>query len=292
MGVPVVKHLLASNFEVTVLTRKDSDTSAIPSGAKLLSVDFADLAALTAALSGQDAFVDATLTQDDTPKTLMDAAVTAGVYRYIPSDWSLDPLNVAANALPVFSKRVDRDNYLFEKCRSSSMTWTIVANGPFLDWNLQSGFMGIDLYNKAASLMDGGDNRIPWTTLDSVGKAVAGIMQHPEETENRPVYIQSVVKSCREMLGHAQATLGSEQNWKVEEISGEEANNKALAELLSGNYNMQTFGTMIRFANTRAEMSAPWSKPDNDLLGVHSMSDGELEALIKEIAQRPAPTWG
>lgn len=256
-------------------------------------MDFNDGADLVEALSGQDAFVDATLTQDDTlPKRLMDAAATAGVYRYIPSDWSLDPLNGACNALPVFSKRVERDNYLFDKCKASSMTWTIVANGAFLDWNLHTGFMGIDIYSRTASLMDGGDNRIVWTTLDSVGKAVAGIVQHPEETENRPVYISSVVKSCREMLGHAQATLGSEKGpWKVTEINGEEENGKALQELFSGNFNMQTFGTMIRFANARPEMSAPWLKSDNDLLGIAVMTDGELETLIKEIAQKPAPTW-
>lgn len=285
-----MKSLLRNNFNVTALVRKDSDTSAIPSGVKLQPVDFSDLDALQVALSGQDAVVDATLTQDDTPKRLMDAAAAAGVYRYIPSDWSLDPLNAAVNALPVFFQRVERDNYLYEKCKSSGMTWSIVANGPFLDWNLYTGFMGIDLFDKAASLMDGGDNRIVWTTLDSVGEAVAGIMRHPEETANRPIYIQSVVKSCREMLGHVQTALGSEQSWNITEVNGEEANTKALGDLMSGNFNMQTTGTMIRFANTRPEISAPWPKSDNDILGIRSMSDDELETLIKEVATRPAPT--
>lgn len=292
VGGPVVKNLLDNKFEVTVLVRKGSDTSAIPAGAKLHPVDFEDINDLTAALTNQDAFVDATLVQDDTPKRLMDAAAAAGVYRYIPSDWSLDPFSAAANALPVFSKRVERDNYLFEKCKSSSMTWSIVVNGPFLDWNLHTGFMGIDLYNKNVSLMDGGANPVVWTTLDSVGKAVAGVMLHPQETENRPVYVHSVVKSCKEMLGHAQAALGGDQDWKIVDISAEEANKKALGELFSGKFNMVTIGTMIRFANTRPEMSAPWTdKSDNALLGVPSISDGELEALIKDIVKRPAPAW-
>lgn len=288
-----MKHLLANGFDVTVLTRKDSNTANMPLGAKLEPVNFSDGAALEQALSGQDAFVDATLTQDDTPLRMMDAAAAAGVYRYIPSDWSLDPNNAAANALPVFSKRVERDNYLYEKCKSSHMTWTIVANGAFLDWNLYMGFMGIDLHNRSASLMNGGDNRTVWTMLDSVGQTVAGIMQHPGETENRPVYVSSVVKSCREMLGHAQATLGSDQGaWKVTEVNGQEENQKALGELFSGKANVQTFGTMIRFANASPDRSSPWPKPDNDLLGVPTMTDGELETLIKKISQRPAPTWG
>lgn len=284
-----MKNLLDKNFQVTVLVRKSSDTSKVPQGVEVRTVDFDDTAALTEALKGQDAFVDCTLTQDDTPKRLMDAAAAAGVYRYIPSDWSLDPHNEAASALPVFSKRVERDNYLFEKCKSSSLTWTVVANGPFLDWNLHTGFMGIDLYNKSATLMDGGDNRVVWTTLDSVGKAVVGVMQHPEETANRPVFVQSVVKSCKEMVKHAEAALGG--GFKTENIDAEEANQKALGDLFSGKANMLTFGTMIRYANARPAMSSPWAKPDNVLLGVPEMSDGELDSLIKEISTRPAPQW-
>lgn len=273
-----------------MLVRKTSDTSKVPAGAEIRAVDFGDVDALTAALVGQDAFVDCTLTQDDTPKRLMDAAAAAGVYRYIPSDWSLDPLNQAANALPVFSKRVERDGHLFERCRSSSLTWTVVANGAFLDWNLHTGFMGIDLHNKSASLMDGGDNRVSWTTLDSVGRAVAGALKNPQETENRPVYVQSVAKSCKEMVKHAEAALGSE-GWKVVDVDAEEANQKALADLFAGTFDMQTIGTMIRYANARPAMASPWPKLDNDLLGVPAMSDEELESLIKEIAKRPAPKW-
>lgn len=275
---------------MTALVRETSDTSSIPAGAKVVVVDFEDANALTAALLNQDAFVDATLTQDDTPTRLMDAAAAAGVYRYIPSDWSLDPLNAAANSLPVFSKRVERDNYLFEKCKTSSMTWSIVANGPFLDWNLYTGFMGIDLFNRSASLMDGGENKVVWTTLDSVAQAVVGIMQHLQETENRPVYVHSVVKSCSEMLEHARTALGGE-SWKIVNINAEEANNKALADLMAGKFSMETFGTMIRYANAKPELSAPWAKSDNSLLGVTAMSDTELEELIKEIARRPAAKW-
>lgn len=220
----------------------------------------------------------------------MDAAATAGIYRYIPSDWSLDPLNQSANALPVFAKRIERDNYLFEKCKSSSMTWSIVANGAFLDWNLHTSFMGIDVYNKTASLMDGGDNRTVWTTLDSVGKAVVGIMQHPHETENRPVFVHSVVKSCRELSKHAQAAVGSE-GWKLVNINAEEANSQALSDLMAGKFDMRTLSTMIRYANARPAMSAPWTKSDNALLGVPVMSDEELEDLIKEISKRPALRW-
>lgn len=283
-----MKNLLDSNFEVTALVRKTSDTSKFPSAAKIVVVDFEDTNALTTALKGHDAFVDATLTQDDTPKRLVDAATAAGVYRYIPSDWSLDPFNEAANALPVFSKRVERDNYLFEACKSSSMTWSIVANGPFLDWNLYTAFLGIDLLNRKASLMDGGENKVPWTTLDSVAKAVVGIMHHPEETENRPIYVYSVVKSPKEMVGHVQATLGVD-GWETTDVDAEEANNKAVGDLFAGKFDMQILATMIRYANSRSTMAAPWPKPDNALVGIKEMSDGELEDLIKEISQRPPP---
>lgn len=281
----MVANLLAHGFDVTVLARKSSDTSGLPASAKVKKVDFESTDDLTAALAGQDAFVDCTLVQDDTPKRMIDAALAAGVHRYIPSDWSLDPLNKAANSLPVFSKRVERDNYLYEKCKSSNgtMTWTIVANGPFLDWNLRTGFAGIDISNKRAELMDGGNNRVVWTTLDSVGKAVAGIMAHPEETQNRPVYVQSVVKSCSEMVKHAQKVLGAD-GWQVVNVNADEANQNALTDLFSGKADMATFGTLIRYSNAKPELFSPWTKTDNSLLGVSSMTDDELEGLIQKIS--------
>jgi hypothetical protein len=284
-----VANLLSQGFDVTILARKSSDTSGLPSAAVVKKVDFESFDVLVEALAGQDAVVDCTLVQDDTPQRLMDASLAAGVYRYIPSDWSLDPLNKAANSLPVFSKRVERDNYLYERCQESkgSMTWTIIANGPFLDWNLRTGFAGISLFNKRAELMDGGDNRVVWTTLDSVGKSVAGVMKHPEETENRPVYVQSVVKSCQEMLKHAQSVLGADE-WQIVNVNADEANNKALAELQGGKFDMSTIGTMIRYSNAKPETFSPWEKNDNELLGVPYMTDDELESLIKEISASAA----
>jgi hypothetical protein len=48
--------------------------------------------ALTEALVGQHAVVDATFSADDTPQRLIDASVAAGVYRYVPSDFGFDPM--------------------------------------------------------------------------------------------------------------------------------------------------------------------------------------------------------
>ncbi|KAK1959644.1 hypothetical protein LY78DRAFT_707342 [Colletotrichum sublineola] len=71
-------------------------------------------------------------------KRLTDAAAAAGVYRYIPSDFSLD------------------------------------FNSPFLAWNLRSGFMNTDIYGKKINYINDGDNVHVWTTLEAVGKAIVG----------------------------------------------------------------------------------------------------------------------
>ncbi|KAL1871091.1 hypothetical protein Daus18300_004836 [Diaporthe australafricana] len=285
VGAPILKHLLLNNFEVTVLTRNADHT--FPNGVNVKVVDYSSPASLESALRGCDACVDATLTQDNTPIRLMNAAGAVGVHRYIPSDYSLDPLNPKLNALPVFAMKDARDRHLFQLCEKSggSVTWSIVCNGPFLDWNLRTGFKGIDLYNKKATLMGPGTNKHPWTMLDDVGKAVAGILLKPAETENRPVFVCSVVKSDGEMVKLAQEALGADA-WAVTTVDPQATFDKAVADLKAGVVNMQVFGDMIRFSNTQPDMAHPWQKLDNSLLGIKEMSDDEVKTLIKSIAKK------
>ncbi|KAJ0115084.1 isoflavone reductase family protein [Diaporthe amygdali] len=285
VGAPILKNLLRNNFQVTVLTR--SADHAFPNGVNVHVVDYSSSASLESALRGCDACVDANLTQDDTPIRLMNAAAAVGVYRYIPSDYSLDPFNPKLNALPVFAMKDARDRHLFKVCEQSSgsMTWSIVCNGPFLDWNLRTGFKGIDLYNKKATIMGTGTNKHPWTMLDDVGKAVAGILLKPVETENRPVFVYSVVKSDEEMLKLAQEALGSDA-WVVKTVDPQATFDKAVADLKAGIINMQVFGDMIRFSNTQPDMAHPWHSPDNELLGVQEMSDDEVQVIIKSIVEK------
>ncbi|KAL8407706.1 hypothetical protein RB594_006517 [Gaeumannomyces avenae] len=219
---------------------------------------------------------------------LIDAAADAGVYRFIPSDFSLDPLSPKLNALPIFMARGRRHEHLAARCKESGMTWTSVACGPFLDWNLRTGFMNIDIFNRKATLMDGGNNAVPWTSLDDVGRAVAELMLRPGETENRPVFVQTCAASPRRMLELCRDAFGTApDDWDVRCADSTVVRDGAMTLVRAGKVDMQVFGALVAYANSQPDLAHPWGeKCDNELLGIKELSDAELMQLIRECAKK------
>ncbi|KAK1528175.1 hypothetical protein CPAR01_12733 [Colletotrichum paranaense] len=280
VGRPTLKALLADGFDVTVLVRKQG---IFPDGVNVKVVDFTSFDAIRDALQGHQAFVDCTLVHDDTPTRLIDAAAAARVYRFIPSDFSLDFNNRNVHSVPVFFKKDMNDMHLLKKCEETGMTWSVICNGAFLDWNLRTGFMNIDIYNKKVDYINEGENVHVWTTLESTGKAVSRALLHPVETENKPVHVHSVNKSQKQMVDLCKEALGTD-GWTESKSNMDQVFAGALKEFQAGNYSMKVFGDMIRYANSRPDFSCPWPKDDNPLLGVKEMSDDEVKSLIKSIA--------
>ncbi|KAK1634261.1 hypothetical protein BDP81DRAFT_462736 [Colletotrichum phormii] len=258
VGKATLKALLTDGFDVTVLVRKQGS---FPDGVNVKVVDFASPDAIKDALQGHQAFVDCTLVHDDTPTRLIDAAAAAGVYRYIPSDFSLDFNNRNVHSVPVFFKKDMNDKHLLKKCEETGMTWSVICNGAFLDWNLRTGFMNIDIYNKKVDYINEGGNVHVWTTLESTGKASQ----------------KQMVDLCKEALGS--------DGWTESRSNMDQVFAGALKEFQAGNYSMNVFGDMIRYANSRPDFSCPWPRDDNPILGVQEMSDDEVKSLIKSIAR-------
>jgi hypothetical protein len=178
----VLKELLKSGlFEVIVLTRQSS-THTFPANVKVAKVDYNSLESLTTALTSQDALVStlgslAVAKQ----KLLIDAAVNAGVKRIIPSEFGCDLHNPKTRTLPVFAAKVEIENYLDELAKKGLTSYTLVFNGPFLDWGLRQGLF-FNFKERTAELYDGGDVLISATRLATAGKAVRRILTHPRET--------------------------------------------------------------------------------------------------------------
>lgn len=109
---------------------------------KVLSDDL-HVAELTEAFKDQDAVVVASSTVSITVEQkgnvthrLVDAAVAAGVKRFIPSEFggnNLDPR--VRDWVPIYAAKAKSLEYLIEKVKESkTLTWTSVATGSWLDW--------------------------------------------------------------------------------------------------------------------------------------------------------------
>ncbi|KAM0284382.1 hypothetical protein ACHAQH_001958 [Verticillium albo-atrum] len=272
----------SGRFNVTAAVRKPN--TSFPSAVNVNVVDLNSSDELLEAFKGQDAVIDATMSPDSAmPLRMVEAAVAAGVSRFIPSEFSLNPNNSKARAVPVYGPKNEVLARLKELAAAGKITWTTVSNGAFLDWNLRTGFFKIDVKKRKAELLNGGEIVLPWTLLDHVGQAAVGVLLHPEETKNRPVYVSTVEKSQKQMVELAQEVLGKD-GWDVSSLDMEPVYQKSIAELQAGRVTFEVIGNIILYCNSREDLSGTWSKDDNALLGIQPWSDEQVRELLASIA--------
>jgi hypothetical protein len=100
-------------------------------------VDYESVDSLKEALHGHDAVVSAAATPAVGKQyPIIDAAVAAGVSRFIPSEFGINTRTVQHEGLKtILSGKIQVLDYLVEKSKENpSFTWTGVANGLFFDW--------------------------------------------------------------------------------------------------------------------------------------------------------------
>ena len=142
LGTPVFERLQASGkFNIRVLRRIGS-SSTFPPGVDVVDVDFDSVDSLTAALKDQDAVVSTVgMLQILPQRTIIDAAIAAGVKRFIPSEFGSNVSNPRNRAYPVYAHKVQIQEYLSEKAKTSGITYTYIYNNAFLDWGLEQNFL-------------------------------------------------------------------------------------------------------------------------------------------------------
>ena len=290
-GSAILKALLDFNqFNVTALMRSDSITKAtFPSDVRTRTVDYSKPETLVDALRGQDAVIStfnhAFLGHQ---RTLLDAAVTAGVQRFIPSEYGSDTLNPKAGVLPLFAHKKTEQRYIEELAVQGRITYTIVINGPFLDFGLNHGFLGPNLQKKQITYLDGGSTTFSTTTLSTMGKAVVGVLTKPEETKNRAVYVQDTALTLKDLFRLAKEALGTEGWTEVDGGTTEEKETASYEKLAKGHKDMGVFLGFLLSAIFREGYGGHFQKSDNDLLGIVELKDSEIVELIKDVAKRQA----
>ena len=173
-------------------------------------------------LKGQDTLVIAFAgSNDDLQIRYTDAAVHAGVQRFVPTDFgSCDSSSPRAlELIPLHGAKQKVRQHLQQLASASSMSWTSLVCGHFFGYGLKSGLLQYNLQTRKALIFDDGDVKWSSTMLETIALAVVRVLQRDEETENRMLYIQSVCVSQNEVLKSLKRLSG--QNGQVEHISSE-----------------------------------------------------------------------
>lgn len=283
LGSHVFKKFVASDFTIRVLKRAGSE-STFPEGTDVVEVDYASVESLTAALKGQDAVVSTLNTlAAGAQETLIEAALAAGVKRFIPSEFGSNLDIPSVRALPLFGAKVAIQEKLKALAAEDKITYTFVYNSVFLDWGLAHNFF-VDFSKSEATLIDGGNAEFSTTTLSSVADAVVGVVSHPEETKNRVVYIQDTVLTQKKVLELAKKA-NPDKTWTVKEAVLDDLINTANERLAKGLLDWETFGAYLYRAIYDPTSVPKFPKLDNELLGLKGKTDEEVYELVKAAAQ-------
>ncbi|KAI0973051.1 hypothetical protein F4678DRAFT_35991 [Xylaria arbuscula] len=279
LGPAILKQLLDAGFNATVLTRKSS-THELPPSVTVKPVDYDSIESLTAALQGQDAIIStlgfAGLTKQ---LNLIQAAVKAGVKRFIPSDFGSDTETPKTANLAVFADKITIQKALVKEAASGTITYTNIYNGPFFDWGLTAGLL-LNASEKTVTLYDGGERRFSTTTLETIGKAVVGVLRKPDETKNRGVYVQDAAPTLKQIKAIAEKVTGA--TWQTKVVSVENDLLPPVAdELKKENPDHGKIVFPLIVASIFGEgYGSPFQKLDNELLGLGQFTEADIEAVV------------
>ncbi|KAL9114956.1 MAG: hypothetical protein Q9227_001199 [Pyrenula ochraceoflavens] len=285
LGEPVLKALMSSGrFNVTVVKRASS-AATYPAPARITTADLSSVDSVTAALSGQDAVVSTVGTAGlSTQGTAVEAAVAAGVKRFIPSDFGCDLANPKASVLPVYRQKVELHKQLRQAAAAKpDFTYTLVCNNAFLDWGLEKNIL-LNWKESKPKFFDGGSREFSTTTLDSVGQAVVGVLSHPAETQNRFVYVKDIDITQERLLNIAKR-IDPERKWEepihISTAELEQSSNESLAK---GEISPQVMlPYILRVLFGPPEYGGRFEKVDNELLGVKGKTEADVEGILRAL---------
>ena len=182
LGQRIIKALLKKGAEVRVVVRPGSDIDKIKNlenpGVKVFKVNMSNREEVSNVCIGASCVVSALAGLReviiDTQKILLDAAIAAGVPRFIPSDYSLDFTKFSAGRNRNFDLRREFHEYLDK----SSIAATTIFNDTFMD--MLTGQMPLILFKQKRVLYWGNaDHRMGFTTIDNTAAFTANAALEP-----------------------------------------------------------------------------------------------------------------
>jgi len=234
LGSAVLEGLIASKkFNVTVGTR-DASSSSFPAGVKVVQIDYSSQASLVSAFKGEDAIIITIgnlnlALLEQLQMAVVDAAVAAGVSHIIPSNFGGD---IVSHRNPAMEFKIRVEEYLQKLSSEGKISYTAIATGIFFNWALTIGFLGIDLVNKKAVLLNDGNLKINVTNLSSIAETVVTVLSKPDLVKNRLALIHDMFISQNDVLKVVEEELGAK--FEVTYVNTEDLRRESEAGLAAG----------------------------------------------------------
>ncbi|WXF88384.1 aromatic alcohol reductase [Pseudomonas syringae pv. atrofaciens] len=208
LGLAVLRGLVekagAHGLSVAVLLRQSSLSTQTPAkrveieevralGIAIETADLADLAdatvdELAAVMARYDTVISCVgfAAGRGTQRKLTDAALKAGIKRYLPWQFGVDyDLIGRGSPQDLFDEQLD----VREKLRAQQRTeWVIVSTGMFTSFLFEPAFGVVDLQGGRINALGSLDTAVTVTTAQDIGRLTAAIVMHEPRIVNQVVY--------------------------------------------------------------------------------------------------------
>ncbi|KAJ2896461.1 hypothetical protein MKZ38_005549 [Zalerion maritima] len=289
-GVPITNALLAAGHKVTAFSRPES-TAAFPSSLPVVRVSYTapDLAP---ALAGQDAVVCVIGPAGIASQVaITEAAVAAGVKRFIVNDYGWGP---GFGSLPEFNEIGSGRQGMWDCAKENAQehpafSWSGIAIGNPIDWALpRFPTFGFDIASRKAIIYDKGTETWTGTTLEGIGQAVAGTLQHLDETAGRTIKVRSIKVCQNELLAAFEEETG--EKWEVTGATTEELIERGRAKKQAGNrgWILDLMVGQILEEGVGRGVLVDEEGSDNGLVGVRTETPLEVVKKALKIAENKA----
>ncbi|KAL6900041.1 hypothetical protein GGI43DRAFT_423171 [Trichoderma evansii] len=280
LGSAILPQLVEKGFEVTLFTRSKSSLKDVPSGVHVAEVDYSSLSSLTEALKGKDVVVT-TITAAAIPeqKIIIDAAIQAGVKRFIPADFGALSTDPSAKDLPIHIPTAQIRQYLTEKAEEGKIEYTVFSNGLFLELIFSFPFV-FDVANRKVELVDNGENPFSVTTTASIAKAVANLLKNPEGTKNRIVFIHDLTVTQAQLVRLVKKYSSPEPEWTETKLDAAVELQKSLESFARDGFTMETGAGLLRSALLGGKYASAYKNVENERFGLELWTEKELDEFV------------
>ncbi|KAL6697006.1 hypothetical protein J3F84DRAFT_394497 [Trichoderma pleuroticola] len=286
LGPHVVNALLDAGFEVTVITRLESQAT-FTDRVTVKRIDITSKEAVESVLQGHDALVSTiSPAAVGDQRTIIDAAVAAKVRRFIPSEYGADTRRTEEKSLGwILTNKANVTDYLSEVAKKNPwFSWTGLAVGLFFDWGIKTQFfLGINAKDKTGTIFDSGNKPYAATHVSFIVEAITAILKKPEETANKYLSLFSFAITQNEVLKIFEEETGSK--FQITHRKGSDLIKAANDSVAKGDYyNSVVPYVQYTFLADESQHPVDIAKNDAELLGIKD-NLSLRESIKKELSE-------
>lgn len=253
----------------------------IPAGVKTITADYESVDNLGEVLIGFDAVVSAVAGHlSDLQLRLLDAAIIAGVKRFIPSEFGSDTRLPKMKGSPLAAAKIKVDAAIQEKVSKGLIEYTSILGGPWIDWMMGSDYC-MSIPKRHFTIHDDGNLEFALTTRKAFGDAVVGALKNSEHTRNKVLAIEVIRLTQNRIIELTKEALPG-QAIELVHVNTQERYEKGIKKLLSGQFDPSVIADIVCGFVFDPEMNVfPDVEEGNCLLGVQRLTEAEFKEILK-----------